>query len=117
MLPLNEGCLQGLENKFRPMQSLSFSCITICEIYTVVSSFLKTCVVSAGNSLQYPVDIKDLWEIRVIERDFVPSSSGLILPSFLSEREKCVPHCHYYKLIPAAKLCKFGMTQYVQGGL
>lgn len=87
------------------------------EIYSVFSSFLEICVVSAGNSLSNPIDIKDLWEMKVIGKAFFPSSSGLILPIFLSVREKWVPHCHYSKTIPAAKQCKFDVTQSVLGAL
>lgn len=89
----------------------------LCEIYSVSSSSLKICVVSAGNSLLNPVTIKDLWEIKVTGKVFSPSSSGLSLSSFLSMMEKCVPHCHYSKIIPAAKQCKFDVTQSVLGTL
>lgn len=81
------------------------------------SSSLKICVVSAGNSLLNPVALKDLWEIKVTGKVFSPSSSGLITPSFLSMMEKCVPHWHYFKIIPAAKQCKFDVTESVLGAL
>lgn len=61
--------------------------------------------------------MKDLWEIKVTGKAFFPSFSGLILPSFLSVCEKCVPHCHYSKITPAAKQCKFDVTQSVLGAL
>lgn len=49
--------------------------------------------------------------MKVTGKAFFPSSSGLIL----SVREKWVPHCHYSKTIPAAKQCKFDVTQSVLG--